>query len=307
MNTRKILVFCTALIFILGSTSCSLKKMVLKKVANTLTASKAEKVFTGDNDPELVGQALPFALKMYESLLVDIPSYRRLRLRIGSLYVMYAHAFLDIPSRMLTSDDYVKKKFQQQRAKNLYLRGRDILLETLEKKYPGFRDRLDGKNYREAVQKIKREDIDFLYWIGAGWMGAMALEPLDVDLGMTPLRPAALMERALDLDENYGNGVIHDSFILYYGSMPDYMGGDEKKAREHFSRSVKISGNKSASPYIYLAITVARNNQDREEFKRLLETARDIDLKKDPENALIKTLNRRRATWLLKHMGKFFL
>ena len=57
-----------------------------------LSSSSSGTVFTGDNDPELVGEALPFALKLQESILASIPNHDGLRLGTGRLYVMYAKA-----------------------------------------------------------------------------------------------------------------------------------------------------------------------------------------------------------------------
>ena len=53
---------------------CSLKTMAVKTVANTL--SDTGDVFTRDDDPELVRDATPFALKLYESLLESVPNAR---------------------------------------------------------------------------------------------------------------------------------------------------------------------------------------------------------------------------------------
>jgi hypothetical protein len=68
--------------------SCSIEKLALNKAADMLSASSGNDVFTRDNDPELVGDALPFAIKFYESLLASVPNHQGLRLRTGSLYVM---------------------------------------------------------------------------------------------------------------------------------------------------------------------------------------------------------------------------
>ena len=54
--------------------ACSIKKLAMNQVANALTGSSSSTVFTGDNDPELVGDALPFAIKMYESLMNANPA-----------------------------------------------------------------------------------------------------------------------------------------------------------------------------------------------------------------------------------------
>src|SRR6185369_6704634 len=55
-----------------GAAGCSIKTMAVKTVANTL--SDTGDVFTRDNDPELVRDAIPFALKTYESLLESVPT-----------------------------------------------------------------------------------------------------------------------------------------------------------------------------------------------------------------------------------------
>ena len=59
--------------------------MALKKVAGMLSSSSSANVFSSDNDPDFVGQALPFAIKLYESLLASLPDHAGLRLRTGSL------------------------------------------------------------------------------------------------------------------------------------------------------------------------------------------------------------------------------
>jgi predicted anti-sigma-YlaC factor YlaD len=48
---------------------------------------------------------------------------------------MYANAFLQTPATMLPETEYKKQEFTYRRAKNLYLRGRDIILDCLENKY----------------------------------------------------------------------------------------------------------------------------------------------------------------------------
>jgi predicted anti-sigma-YlaC factor YlaD len=286
---------------------CSLKKMAMNTVADTLAAPDGGTVFTGDNDPELVGDALPFAIKMYETIMVSIPRHRGLRLRTGSIYIMYANAFLQTPADLLTDKEYKKQEFLMKRAKNLYLRGRDILLETLEQKYPGFIENLNRKMYRQALGPVKKVDVPFLYWSAVGWLGAFAIDPFDMKLGLTVPRAAAMMDRALLLDEHFGKGSIHEFYVLYYGSMPDYMGGDFKKARLHFQKAVEQSGGKSSTAYLSLATSVSVKEQNVNEFKMLLGKVLSIDPDADPDNRLVNILNQRKARWLLDHIDDFFL
>jgi len=301
----------TLLIIIIVSLSmfsgCSIKKFAMNQVANALASPEGGTVFTGDDDPELVGDALPFAIKMYESLLAAVPNNRPLLLRTGSLYVMYANAFLYTPATMLTDMQYKEQEHLFARAKNLYLRGRDMLLDALEKKHKGFRAALEKKDYDTALKSMKLEDVPFLYWAGAGWLGAFAIDPFDMDLGVSMPKAAALMGKVRELDPKFDNGAIHDFYILYYGSLPDYMGGDLGKARKHYEKAIEITGGKLTSPYISLATSVCEKEQNVEEFKQMLEKVLAIDPDADIANRLVNTINQRKAKWLLEHLDDFFL
>ncbi|MEI6613588.1 MAG: TRAP transporter TatT component family protein [Chrysiogenales bacterium] len=294
----------SALIFL---PACSIKKLAINQVANALTAQTSSTVFSGDNDPELVGDALPFAIKLYESLLAANPGHQGLKLKTGSLYIMYANAFLQAPALMLPESDFKIQEFNYKRAKNLYLRGRDIVLSALEQKYPGFRENLHKKMYAQALKATTKKDVPLLYWAGVGWLGAYAIAPFDMDLGMTMPAAAALMGRVLGLEENYAGGAIHEFYILYYGSLPEYMGGSLQKARKHFEKAIAVSAGKSSTPYIALATTVSVKEQNLGEFQSLLKQALAIDPDIDPENRLLSILNQRKALWLIEHTDDFFV
>jgi predicted anti-sigma-YlaC factor YlaD len=286
---------------------CSLRKMALNQVGNALTTPSGGTVFTGDNDPELVGEALPFAIKMYESLAVSIPGHEGLQLRTGSLYIMYANAFLQTPALMMGEAEYQRQAFLYKRAKNLYLRGRDIILNMLERKHPGFLVALNSDRRTQAIALCTVQDVDLLYWAGAGWLAAFAIDPFDMKIGLTLPRAAALMARVEQLDPNYNSGAIHDFYTLYYGSLPDYMGGDSVKARDHFEKAVAASSGKLTSPYLSLATTVAVKEQNVAEFKQLLQKVLAVDIEADPANRLINVLNQRKAGWLLAHIDDLFV
>jgi predicted anti-sigma-YlaC factor YlaD len=292
---------------LLFSAACSIKKLAMNQVANALTGSSSSTVFTGDNDPELVGDALPFAIKMYESLLAANPRHRGLRLQTGSLYIMYANAFLQTPAAMLSEAEYKEREFLYGRAKNLYLRGRDIILVCLEDKYPGFRENLQKKRFAQALEHAGRQDAPLLYWAGAGWLGGYAIDPFDMDLGLTLPAAAALIEKAYALDPGFAAGALHEFYILYYGSLPEYMGGSLQKAREHFEQAIAISRGRSATPYLSLATAVTVKEQNLAEFKQLLQKALAIDPEAVPENRLVNVLNQRKARWLLEHADDFFI
>ena len=58
------------------STGCSIKRMAVNQVGNALAGGGT--TFSSDDDPELVKAAVPFSLKLMESLLAESPRHRGL-------------------------------------------------------------------------------------------------------------------------------------------------------------------------------------------------------------------------------------
>jgi len=286
---------------------CSLKKTALKVIANSLSSSSSSNVFKSDNDPELVAAALPFTIKLYETLLSSLPGHRGLVLQTGSLYIMYANAFLQTPASMLSEEEYQQREELYRRARNLYLRGRDIILRYLFRLYPQMESEINRRNFRQAALLLQRKDVHLVYWAAAGWLGAYALNPYNMEMGVMVPAAAEMMKRIEELDSSFGQGAIADFFVLYYGSLPEYLGGDRELARKYFQQAVKLSAGRLASPYVSLASTVCVQEQNRREFVSLLETALKIDSDADPDNRLVNILQQRKARWMLEHIDDFFV
>ncbi len=307
MNRSRFFLITTIIVSFLLSNGCSIKKMALNQVANALTTEDGGTVFTGDNDPELIAGALPFAIKMYESLMVSAPWHQGLQLKTGSLYIMYANAFIQTPADMLTDEEKEQQDFMLKRAKNLYVRGRDIILKAIEQKHPGFMAQMEAKKYDVAFSKMKKEDVPFLYWGAAGWLAAYAIDPFDMKMSLTVPNASEMMKCVARLDEGFDNGSVYDFYTLYYGAMPESLGGSAAKAREYFQKAVDASKGKKTSHFLSLATTVSVNEQNLKEFKELLNKVLEVNPDVDPQNRLVNILNQRKATWLLKHLDNFFV
>lgn len=283
-----------------------LKKIALKKMAGALTAEGGT-VFTGDNDPQLIADALPFALKTYESLLEALPNDFNLLLTTGKAFCMYAYAFIHFPADTISDIRIDHKNDQLIRAKKMYLRARGYLFRALEEKHPGITTLLKEDKTDSALTYLTIEDSSLIYWTGAAWMGAFTTDKFDMSLAVDMPKAVALMNQLLSLNETYGNGSVHDFFISYYGSMPESMGGSEEKSREHFKRSVELSKGETAGPYVSLATSVCVSKQYVDEFKELLTKALAINVDKNVSNRLANILSQRKAQWLLDHIDDFFL
>jgi len=116
----------------------------------------------------------------------------------------------------------------------------------------------------------------------------------------------ALIRRALDLEEGYDYGALHEFLITFQGSRSDTMGGSAEEARKHFDRAMELSGGHRASPLLALAESVSVRNQDRTEFESLLKRALAVDPDAKPEWRLANLVMQRRARWLLGRTDLLF-
>ncbi len=116
----------------------------------------------------------------------------------------------------------------------------------------------------------------------------------------------ALAERALALDDAWGNGALH-ALMITVESQGEALGGSEDRARAHFARAVEIQKGRSPGPYMSLALGISKSKGDRAEFERLLQQALAIDPDAAPDSRLVTLLAQKRARLLLEHLDDLFL
>jgi predicted anti-sigma-YlaC factor YlaD len=290
-------------VLVLAAWGCSLKRIAIGSIASSLAESGD--TFASDSDPELIRAAVPFSLKLVESLLAEVPEHRGLLLTACSSFTQYAYAFVDRDAELVKVADYARYVQLQDRARLLYVRARDYCLRGLELRERGLRERLAG-DPGAALARLRTEDVPLLYWTAASWGKAVALS-LD--------RPAlagdypivrAIAARALALDESYGNGALHEMMISVE-TVPEAMGGSPERARQHFERAVSLSKGLSASAYISYATGVLVPQQKRTEFVDLLNRALAIDVHAAPALRLANVLAQEQARFLLDHLDELFL
>jgi len=304
---HKLLLLISAGLVIAVQMRCSLPKTTANMVAGSLSKESSGEVFSGDDDPQLVGDALPFTIKLYESLIASSPDNPKLLLATGRALCMYSYAYVQMPAEQLSYNELTEKEEMLDRSKHLYLRARHDILKAIGLRHHHFIEAFDRNDYAAAFKGITARDTSYLYWAGAAWMAAFTADKSDVTLAVDIPKAVALIQKVLDLNDSYDQGAAHEFFISYYGAMPAAMGGSDEKARMHFERAVKCSRGLKLSPYISLATTVSVKNQNIEEFRSLLQTALKIDVNRNPANRLVNILNEQKARWLLDHVDNFFL
>jgi predicted anti-sigma-YlaC factor YlaD len=281
----------------------TMKNKAVGMVADTLASSGD--VFTRDDDLELVGQAIPFGLKLYESLLDSAPKNKNLLLATCSNFTQYGVAYLETEALVLgEAKHFDEVKRLNERALKLYLRARGYCLRAMEVRFPGIGPKLLS-DPAKALADAKKADVPLLYWTAASWGSAigLALDKPDISIDLPTVR--ALADRAIALDEPWGKGALHEMFISL-DSLGEGLGGSAERARTHFKRAVELQGGSSPGPYVALALGIAVPAQDRAEFESLLKTALQVDPEKDPSTRLVTLVQQRRARALLDQIETRF-
>ena len=291
-------IFITFSISVLGG--CSIRQSAVNLLGDALSSGGG--AYASDDDPELIGEALPFGLKMFESLLEVSPDHRGLLLAASRGFAAYAFLIQDRADR-LDATDLAEAQRLRARARRLYLRGRDFALRGLEAAHPSFFAEM-RKNQSVTLAATTKDDVPFLYWAGASWAGAVSAAKSDPDLLIDLPLAGALVDRVLALDENYDAGAAHEFFVSYEASRP---GGSTAKARAHYRKVLDISGGQRTSVYLALAENVAIREQNLAEFKKLIAAVLTIDPDNHPQFRLVNTVARRRAVWLESRAYDLFL
>ncbi|MFH1764219.1 MAG: TRAP transporter TatT component family protein [Gemmatimonadota bacterium] len=281
---------------------CSIKGMAVNSLANALSGGAGgSNVYLTDDDPILVGEALPFSLKLMETILQETPEHEGLLVAAAAGFVSYAEMWVLRPARYMEATDLHRFRQGRERAKRLFLRARDYAGRALEIPHPGIVPRL-LRSPDAVVLELNREDIPAMYWFAAAHGRAIWTDLSDAFLVVEARAVTALLDRALELDEDWERGALHE---LYMG-IPAQLGGSPEKTEQHFARAMELNGGTSIGPLVSLAESVHQPRQDREAFVQILNEALAFDPNDYTETRLTNILAQEHARWLLSRTDELF-
>lgn len=302
MRNRRRLVVVALVALGLASGGCSVRKLAVGGLAGALGELGA--TFARDDDPELVGDALPFALKTIEALLTETPENHDLLLAAASGFVQYAYAWVELEAERVATTDYRRAEAMRQRALGLYLRAREYGLRALALTSPeigeALRQRADS-----AIGPKLAGDVEALFWTGAAWGSAIGLGLDQPELVVDLPAVRALFRAALAADPDWQRGTLHEAMVGLE-TLPEAMGGSLERAQQHFARAKALTGGQRAGSYVTWARRVAIEQQDRALFIEMLEAALAVDPDALPDERLANRIEQRHAAFLLATIDEYF-
>ncbi|MGD0872700.1 MAG: TRAP transporter TatT component family protein [Bryobacteraceae bacterium] len=294
-----------AALLLLLSTGCSIKRVAINKLGNALASGGG--TFTSDNDPELVEAAIPFGLKLYESLLAESPKHAGLLLAAAQGFTEFSYAFVDSRIDEAKEQNLDRANALRARARKLYLRAYGYAMRGLEARYPGFAKALDD-DAETALKRVHMRDVPLLYWTAASRGLAISLSKTSPEMIAELPLVETIVRRVAELDEGFENGAVPEFLITFEAARTDVKAEEAQKLmRRHFERAIELSQGKRAGTYVSFAENACLPAQNAAEFKSMLEKALAVDPDADPDNRLATLVAQRRARWLLEHIDELFL
>jgi len=165
-SSRGVLLRVAIWFFVLVLPGCSIQKFAVDRLGKAL--AEGSSVYATDDDPELVGAALPFGLKTIEALLVQSPHNKGLLLAAASGFTQYAYAFVQTEADLIEDSDLTRAIYLRERAERLYRRALGYGIRGLEEVRPGFADLLKS-DPSKALAAFGKKDVALLYWTAAAW------------------------------------------------------------------------------------------------------------------------------------------
>src|SRR3974377_2358132 len=115
MSRFVLILLCLALA---PGSGCSIRRTAVNKLGDSLAGGGA--TFASDDDPELVKAAVPFSLKLMESLLPESPSHEGLLVATASGFTQYSYAFVQQDGEEMEDTDLAMAAEFRGRARRLY-------------------------------------------------------------------------------------------------------------------------------------------------------------------------------------------
>ncbi len=291
MARLKKITFLVSLFHLGALCGCSLNTLALRSTAELLDRGVA--AYYDEADPQLARETMGSQLKFIEGLLQSDPKDPRLNRLVAEGFGGYTFLFIE--------------DSQPERAKALYLRGRDYALRSL-----GDRPGLAGlsamlpDDLERALKNADKSDAPALFWAAFCWSGFINLSKDSPEAVAELPKAVALMIRSHELNPEYDFAGSDLFFGVYYASRPKLLGGDPEKAKEHFKWVERLTHGQYLMTYVLEAKTLAVALQDRALFESLLAKVKDSPSGRLPKARLADEVAKLKAAALLEKINDLF-
>ena len=281
----------TCLATVLLLSACSMGQMVVRGTQSILDSGVES--MNRETDLQLARDAMPANLKLIEGMLIEDPNNREMRLFAAEGFYGFSYGFIE-------AEDTDRARLLYRRCythaiKALHLSGVNIEPESSS-----------TEELQAAVDRAGKRSVPALFWSASclgKWIDLSRTSPA----GIADLSSAAiLMQRVIELDNEFYFGGAHMFFGAYYGGRAPMFGGDFALSEQNFQRAAEINNNKLLLVDVLQAEYLDRQKLDQQAFHTRLERVVNAPDDLYPEMALVNGISKQKAKRLLEHEKDWF-
>lgn len=224
-------------------------------------------------------------------------------LKAVKLRTQYTYAFIVEEADRLIDDDYSGGKALYGEALLSFENAIEHGRYAIQLRYPQL-----GKitDWITSDIAFTNDDIPYLYWLAAAYGGAISSSRGKAKWIIQLPIVGYLLETALEIDPSWNYGALHSAMISYSMARTDLQGNNIKEARLNFRKSMRYSRRNDGGAIVSFAENVCVEEQNRDEFEKLLNVVIEMDVNKNKELKLGNVIARDRANWLFSRTDELF-
>lgn len=268
---------------------------------------RAQPAFQEHWDYELAGEAIPGNIIQMEGLLRASPENESLLLNTIQLYSAYAFGWIeDRVEQLRVERSYSQANVQLRRARYFYQRSLDLGRYRMGLRHEGYQEAYDAglPEFQEWLREefTEPEDAEDLFWVGYPMISLINAAKDELSLVAELPFATALIERSVELDEDYFYGA---GLIALAAAATELPSADLDAAGERWEHMLQVTERRNLVGLVQMARLYAVKRHDREMYVALLREvleAGDIA----PENRLQNAIARQRADRYLRLVEERF-
>ena len=202
---------------------------------------------------------------------------KSLIVKTSRAHASYSGFLEDKMEDALIADDTETAEVMRAKAIEHYTRSEMYAFKALAKSNKIFKKgrSVDGESFESALQKLKKKDVEPLFWAAYAIGRGISLQKDDPMQVIDLARVELMMRRVIELDETFYFGSAHLFYAVYYGDRPPSIGGDPDKAKEHIEKVDEINSGKFLMSKFYLARYYAYPKLDVDLYTKSLQEVID--------------------------------
>jgi hypothetical protein len=285
--------------------SCSHQKLVVRLSDGLLDTGSI--VFDEESDLDFLAASLPANIKLMEALLVSDPENEILLENIAKAY--YAYGFVVWEEAYLAGAASTESSRNAKSKANLYYeRAQDFSQRYLLRHDPLWEKvwSTDEAQFAKLLGNLDEVGLRLLFWYASSLGQQIQLRQDEMALVAKLPRVVSMMHAILEWDDSYYFGAPHLFMAVYFASRPAMLGGDLKKASEHFKRAREIGGDQLTLVDVYYAQFYATQSMDRKAFDKSIQAALAPNIEAPKKMALLIAVARKKAARLKTQADELF-